>query len=99
MHFQMFLSQKDVTFEMLGWMRETCQLLIVVPLPGFVSREDNSDVPACTLHTDATQIFCSLSVQLVHILLIKFFVTTYFQLVQHLRECTALHGVAQITLR
>ena len=29
-------------------MRETCQLLIVVPGPGFVSREDNSHVPACT---------------------------------------------------
>ena len=29
-------------------MRETCQLLIVVPGPRFVSREDNSGVPACT---------------------------------------------------
>ena len=83
---------------MLGWMRETCQLLIVVPLPGFVSREDNSDVPACTLHTDATQIFCSLSVQLVHILLIKFLWQRTFNLCS-IRGCTALHGLAQITLR
>ena len=64
-------------------MRETCQLLIVVPLPGFVPREDNSVVPACT----AMQLkpFCSLGVQQHAHLAAQVFVTMYFQPVQHNR--------------
>ena len=61
-----FAPNKMWCWRCFGWMRETCQLLIVEPLlPGFVSREDNSSCMhsaqcnSCRMHTDAAQL-CSI---------------------------------------
>ena len=64
-------------------MRETCQLLIVVPGPRFVSREDNSGVPACTPMQQCTQMQLKLFVASVYSstahLAAQVVVTTYFK--------------------